>query len=279
MPAMDEFDSHRQFMHLWKEALVGKPFVDQHGTLLSLYFDISAIQSQMSVEDPDELVLPYTQLMMGFWLFNAAPQRVALVGLGGGSLVKFIHRYLPGTRLDVAELNPDVIAMREQFRVPPDDARLHVQCIDGAVMVKNLPRRLGAPLDVLLLDGYSADGVPHSLSTPAFFDHCRDALGEEGLLIANLSADEHRASTYLQRLRRNFRHVVSVPSDDGGNRVVFATRGSALKAEPLQWAIRAEVINACSGLDLSGLVKALTARLRPAPQQPDRQAAEPAGSR
>lgn len=256
---MHEFDRHRQFMHLWKETLVGKPFVDQHGTLLSLYFDISAIQSQMSVEDPDELVLPYTQLMMGCWLFDAAPARIALIGLGGGSLVKFIHRYLPDTRLDVAEINPDVIAMRAQFRVPPDDARLQVHCQDGAVLV----RTQREPLDVLLLDGYSADGIPHSLSTPAFFDHCRDALGEHGLLVANLSADEHRADTYLQRIRRSFRNALAVPSDDGGNRVVFATRGPALSTPIDQLEARAAAVRERSGLDLRSLVKELAAR-RPA---------------
>ncbi len=259
---MHEFDNHRQFMHLWKEALVGKPFVDQHGTLLSLYFDISAIQSQMSVEDPDELVLPYTQLMMGFWLFTAAPKRVALIGLGGGSLVKFIHRYLPDTQLDVAEINPDVIAMRDQFRVPPDDERLRVHCLDGAVMVKSLAERSATqPLDALLLDGYSADGIPHALSTPAFFDRCRDALGEHGLLIANLSADEHRADTYIQRIRRSLRNVVSVPSDDGGNRVAFATRGAAWSTPSSELEARAGHVLQHSGLDLRGLVKQLAARL------------------
>lgn len=264
---MHEFDNHRQFMHLWKEALVGKPFTDQHGTLLSLYFDISAIQSQMNVEDPDELVLPYSQLMMGFWLFDAAPRHAALVGLGGGSLVKFIHRYLPGTQLDVAEINPDVIALREQFCVPPDDARLRVHCLDGAVLVRTLPAQLGTPLDVLLLDGYSADGIPHALSTPAFFDRCRDALGEHGMLVANLSADEHRAEAFLQRMRRSLRNVVTVPSDDGGNRVVFATRGPALTTPGAALAERAEAIRQHSGLDLRGLVQELQARL-PSPPAP-----------
>ena len=265
---MHEFDTHRQFMHLWKEALVGKPFVDQQGTLLSLYFDISAIQSQMNVEDPTELVLPYSQLMMGFWLFQPAPQRIGMVGLGGGSLVKFIHRYLPEARLDVAELNPDVIAMREQFCVPPDDARLQVHCLDGAVMVRHLPAQLGAPLDALLLDGYSADGIPHALSTPAFFEHCRNALGEHGMLVANLSADEHRGDACLQRMRRTFRNVVAVPSDDGGNRVVFATRGPALSTPSEALTARAEAIRQHSRLDLRGLVKELMARLPAPPTTP-----------
>jgi spermidine synthase len=150
-----------------------------------------------------------------------------------------------------------VIAMRDQFRVPPDDERLQVHCLDGAVMVKNLAE----PLDALLLDGYSADGIPHSLSTPAFFDRCRDALGEHGMLVTNLSADEHRANTYIQRIRRSFRNVVAVPSDDGGNRVVYATRSAALSTPINELEARAGVILEHSGLDLRTLVKELAARL------------------
>ena len=51
-----------------------------------------------------------------------------MIGLGGGSLAKFCHHYLPETRITVVEINPHVIAMRRHFQVPDDDAhwRWHV---------------------------------------------------------------------------------------------------------------------------------------------------------
>ncbi len=256
---MHEFDRHRQFLRLWKEALAGKPFVDQQGSLLSLCFDISAIQSQMDVNRPDDLVLPYTQLMMGLWLIHPQPQRLALVGLGGGSLVKFIHRHLPHTRLDVAEIHPDVIALREQFCVPPDDARLHVRLMDGAEMV----RTIAPGLDALLLDGYSADGIPHALSTPAFFDHCRNVLGEHGLLVLNLSSDEHRGDVVLQRVRRCLPHTICVPSSDGANRVVFAARHPLWARPETELQTRAAEVLSASGLDLRPLVREWLMRKAP----------------
>lgn len=34
--------------------------------------------------------------------------------------MKFCHRYLQDTRLTVVEINPDIIELRESFRIPPD---------------------------------------------------------------------------------------------------------------------------------------------------------------
>ena len=51
-----------------------------------------AIQSAMRLEDPWALELDYTRCMMAFRLFHAEPRRALMIGLGGGSLAKFVHR-------------------------------------------------------------------------------------------------------------------------------------------------------------------------------------------
>ena len=40
----------------------------------------------MLASDPDFLVLSYTRTMMAFLLFNSEPKRIAVLGLGGGSI-------------------------------------------------------------------------------------------------------------------------------------------------------------------------------------------------
>jgi spermidine synthase len=60
--------------------------------------------------------------MMGFLLFVRPPSRALLIGLGGGSLAKFIYHRLPETRIQAVEVNPRVVAIaRQQFHVPYDD--------------------------------------------------------------------------------------------------------------------------------------------------------------
>jgi hypothetical protein len=51
------------------------------------------------------------------------PRSALLVGLGAGSLAKFIYRYLPDCRITVVEINPQVEFIARQFFKLPDDPR------------------------------------------------------------------------------------------------------------------------------------------------------------
>jgi spermidine synthase len=75
--------------------LQSRPFVKADGDMVSLHFETDAIQSLMSCKDPFALQLPYTKTMMGFLLTNPNPRHILMIGLGGGSMVKFCHEHLP----------------------------------------------------------------------------------------------------------------------------------------------------------------------------------------
>lgn len=202
-----------------------KPFISETLGSKSLYFSVSAIQSSMNLMQPDALALEYSRTMMGFLLFHPAPARIAMIGLGGGSLAKFCYRHLPKSRMDVVEINPHVIALRDEFLVPKDDRRFKVIQGDGALFMKRPPHRY----DVLLLDGFDVRGLPPSLSTKRFFEHCLDALQNGGLLVANLHHSHAHFEPCLARIRAVFKDGVQVvvePDDD--NATVFARKGSGL---------------------------------------------------
>lgn len=46
-----------------------------------------------------------------------------MVGLGGGSQLKFCHRHLPATRIEMVENHPGVIALRGAFGISPAAGR------------------------------------------------------------------------------------------------------------------------------------------------------------
>ena len=82
------------------------------------------MQSAMRIKDPFALELEYTRGMLAFLLFQPDPRDIALIGLGGGSLAKYIHRHLPDSRLTALEINAEVVAAaRSYFLLPQDDAR------------------------------------------------------------------------------------------------------------------------------------------------------------
>lgn len=219
--------SARQLLEqLWEELqpVQNKPYVTQRGAILSLHFNENSTQSEMNLDTPDELVLAYTRAMMSFLLLLPAPQRIAMIGLGGGSLVKYCYRYLPHSDITVVEIDPDVIALRDDFLIPPDDARLHILLSDGAAWVRDTEWRP----QVLVLDGFDAQGLPVPLSTQAFYDACHAALSEQGILVVNLWNGYPNYDEYVARIRNSFDdRVLIVDAEDRVNKIVLAVKDTA----------------------------------------------------
>lgn len=196
-----------------------RPRLRTNSQTVTLSFEGSLIQSCMRLEDPEDLVLDYTRTMMGALLFNPTPAAILMIGLGGGSLVKYLHRHLPGADLTVVEISQGVIDLRDAFHVPPDDERLHTVCADGAQFMVKPPRNY----DLILVDGFTGEGIAEALCSRSFYNHCRKALTPEGLLVANVQADTSQTREIGKRLFKAFSgSMISVLSDEGGNDIVTA---------------------------------------------------------
>jgi spermidine synthase len=203
---------------LWRGQISGPFILDTAGTR-HLYFDLRAVQSSMRLEEPDVLVTAYAQKMMAFLLFNRAPRHILMIGLGGGSLVKFCHRHLQGTHLTVVEIDPDIIELREWFHIPADDERLQVILGDGAEFVQ----RGDWTADILLIDAFDPAGVAPSLASDDFYAQAFRCLGPNGVLVMNLAGERVRYVAHLERLREACPGpVLLVPVEADGNVLVFA---------------------------------------------------------
>lgn len=200
------------------------PMLFRFGDILSLLFDWSTVQIGMRVSDPDHLLFDYTRVMMGFRLFRAVPKSIEMIGLGGGSLAKACYRSLPDCDITVIEIDPEVIALRHQFHIPPDDRRFRVICADGA---DYLTAAAGKP-DILFIDGFDSKGLPSALSQQGFYDSCRARLGPDGLLVANLCDNSLAFATLVRRIAASFDgRAIAIPAERRGNRVVFASADRA----------------------------------------------------
>lgn len=195
------------------------PRLHQNSQTLSLSFESSLIQSCMRLDAPDDLVLDYTRAMMGFLLLNPAPAAILMIGLGGGSMLKYLHRHLPNADITAVEIHQGVIDLRQDFHIPPDDDRLRIICADGAQFVASPPRRY----DVILVDGFTGEGMPAALCSRAFYQHCQQALTPQGLLVANVQADSEEERQITKRLAKVFDEGLAlVVSDEGGNLIALA---------------------------------------------------------
>jgi spermidine synthase len=229
-----------------------KPQVIRVGDRLVLSFDEIRVQSEMRLDAPDDLVLGYTRTMMGFLLYCPQPLRIAMIGLGGGSIPKYCHATLPDSDITVVEINPDVIALRARFFVPEDELRFRVLREDGAAFVA----RMRDQFDVLIVDGFIESGQPPILSTQRFYNDCRDCLTERGVMVVNLPDLPQTYEPLFARIKHSFEHqALLIAAEDSSNRIVFAGRGDSLKCSSEQLLDRAASLTAHTSLKLQRTVQ------------------------
>jgi len=211
------------------------PFVFSADGIKSLYFTLDQLQSRMCSAWPTQLEVDYTRTMMGFLLFDSRPVNIAMIGLGGGSLLKFCYHHLPDTRLTVVEINPHVIALRQEFEVPDDAARIAIVCADGADFVRDTALGASPRHDVLLVDGFDSQGQAASLCSQAFYDDCFNVLSPEGIMVVNLHHDHPDHAVFTGRIRLAFDgNLLEIASKEKSNSIVFARKGRRISIDELR---------------------------------------------
>jgi len=205
-----------------------------------LHFSKSrGIQSSMILSDPYELDLRYSRTMMAGLALHPAPKDVLLVGLGGASIVRFMTKHWPEIRLDVVELDPDVVKVCQQWFELKGAPNLRVIVMDGRMYLK----RTRKAYDVILLDAYAADRIPFHLTTLEFVRLARSRLKAGGVMASNLW--EYSANRFyyaeLKTFQTAFPQTYLFKAGTSGNIIVFGT----LDPRPMPkavWVARAKAL-------------------------------------
>lgn len=187
-----------------------------------LHFGSAWVQGAMRIARPFALELDYTREMLLPLLLRGDdwPRRVLLIGLGAGSLTKFLWRHRPRARLTVVEIDPQVTAVaRQMFKLPDDPERIRIHYADGADFVIDDRQRY----DLILVDGFDAKARAGRLDSLPFYLNCKARLAEDGLLSVNLLARRNKFTHSLDRLREAFDNdVFAFASRDAGNAIAIA---------------------------------------------------------
>lgn len=184
-----------------------------------LHLGSKTVQSGMLVSSPTVLLFNYSRAIMYFLLFAEHIKDVLTVGLGGGSVTKYIHAYCPDIHQTVVEINPKVIEVaRSHFFVPDNDERLDIVETDGLVHLYTHPEAH----DCVIIDGFDSDGIPKGFCSQDFFDQCFNALKDNGVFLINLWGSDKNFDIYLQRIEQSFSNrVLVLPTGKPGNIIVF----------------------------------------------------------
>jgi spermidine synthase len=149
----------------------------------SLQFSSAARQSTMFRQEPNRLALAYTQCMMTCLLFGDAPERVLMLGLGGGSLVKFLLDQCSDCRVDAVEKRPKIVEVAREYFHLPQDQRLSVH-VEDALQFLEAPRT--DLYDLIAVDLHDSHGMAPVVQRTEFFPCCHNWLAADGMLVINL---------------------------------------------------------------------------------------------
>jgi spermidine synthase len=138
-----------------------------------------ARQSVVKVGDPDHIELPYVRVAMAGLAFCDNPQRVLVVGLGGGSIPTFLRKYYPRATIDAVDIDPDVVDVAKRFFGFREDAKMRAQVADGRRFIEDCRQ----PYDLIILDAFGPDSIPYSLATVEFIRSVQRALSPRGVAV------------------------------------------------------------------------------------------------
>ncbi len=157
-------------------------------------------QSCVSLSNRSCLVFDYTKMMMAALYLNPSPKRVLIIGLGGGTLPEALQRVYPSLEIDVAEIDPAVVAVAKKFFdfAPTKTVRVFEE--DGRVFVKRALKQK-ASYDLIMLDAFDLEYIPEHMLTKEFLLEVRGLLATDGVLAANTFSSsrlyDNESATYF----------------------------------------------------------------------------------
>ncbi|MBI3936530.1 MAG: fused MFS/spermidine synthase [Betaproteobacteria bacterium] len=200
-------------------------FVIRRGNLLYMNFGYRGshyVESVYDTKDPAALPATYTRYMVLGTLYPETVERAAFVGLGGGRTASYLIRHFPGLKLEVAELDPEVIRLAKKHFAVQESDRLRIIPEDGRVFLTRSRQKY----DIVFLDAYRGPFVPFHLLTREFFELIKKKLKPGGVVVQNVEPTTMLLDSAITTIGAVFRNLDTYEA--GGNVVVVAYDGARI---------------------------------------------------
>lgn len=126
---------------------------------LSMDLKNSVRQTMMDLHDPYALLFRCHHVMIyALLLLHQEPERILILGLGGGTLTKAFAHLLPEAHIDTVEIDADIVRMAHRhFNLPENDHRIQTHIEDGLDFIEKQPDQ---SYDMIIVDLFDTNGIP-----------------------------------------------------------------------------------------------------------------------
>ncbi len=141
------------------------------------------LQSRIDIKRPLVPVLVYSQMALAALLFRPPPQRILIIGLGGGVLPNCLQACFPSAWIDRVEVDSKVIDLARKYFFLEETERVRTYAEDGRIF---LDRCAAGRYELVYLDAFKSGSVPFHLKTREFYRAIRRVLAPGGVVSSNL---------------------------------------------------------------------------------------------
>ena len=225
------------------ETVYNDIFVRKYENILRLSFQVKgwfSRESETNLTDPDDLPMLYSRAMSIAAIYPPEPKRVLMLGLGGGSIPIYLHRFLPDATIDAVDIDPGVISVAKKYFGLRETSRLRLIESDGRVFLN----RNTEPYDIIMLDAFIGSYIPFHMMTKEFYQLVRSRLKPHGVVAINILPVERLFPSNVHTLKRVFDHMDFFHSGDATlentSVIVLASLDGLSEADAMQKATAAQ---------------------------------------
>jgi spermidine synthase len=205
--------------------------VRERATVRSLLFvdEAGREQCQTSVDlaNPGGLELGYTRGIFLSFLVRHPQDRVLILGLGGGGMVRFLNHHFPETVVEAVEIDPAVVKIARSHFGLSDREKTRLHAADAFDFIADG----GGTFDAIYFDAFlrarESSGLEEKtrrLKTREFLGQVRDRIAPGGVVAFNLIAADPRTREDLAVIQEVFPGMARFAVPNSGNQVVIASR-------------------------------------------------------
>jgi spermidine synthase len=147
-------------------------------------------QSHVNMDDPGQLFFEYIQ-RMGNVIDLLAPEGEAItaihLGAGAMTIPRYVEHTRPGSRQQVIELEPALVALVREHLPLPRGASIRVRYGDARETISRLPPGLLGSADLVVVDIFGGARTPAHVTSLEFYREVSALLSPSGVLLVNVA--------------------------------------------------------------------------------------------
>ena len=179
-------------------------------------------QSCRFLKDSQRLVFPYAKMTLSSLLVQDNPERILIVGLGGGTLPNAYHSLFPQAKIIISEIDEAVLRVAKNFFNFTESEQVSVKVGDARVYIKRAALK-NEKFDLIILDAFNGEYIPEHLMTYEFLQEVKSLLTHDGMVVSNTFSNSRLYDAESVTYRQVFGEMFSIRMNNTGNRVLIAT--------------------------------------------------------